>query len=110
MKSLNSSHFHAGIIRIATRREDILKDLYSIATNNCEVKLSHNRHLWIKENPTQPFGLPNSPNDRIYLQTTSQGRLFKKVYRGCSFHLGKPAGYVFQCFIQYSNELNPSTE
>jgi hypothetical protein len=32
--------------------------------------------LWIKENPTQPFGLPDWPNDHIYLQTTSQGRLF----------------------------------
>jgi hypothetical protein len=38
------------------------------------------RSLQIKENPTQPCGLPDWPNDRIYLQSTSQGRLFKKVY------------------------------
>ena len=34
----------------------------------------------IKENPAQPFGLPDWPNDCIYPQTTSQGRLYKKVY------------------------------
>ena len=37
-----------------------------------------NSSLRIKENPAQPFGLPDWPNDRIYPQTTLQGRLFKK--------------------------------
>ena len=42
--------------------------------------------LRIKENPAQLFGLPDWPNDRIYPQTTSQGRLFKKAILG--FHYG----------------------
>ena len=53
--------------------------------------------MWIKENPTQPFGLPDWQNDRIYPQTTSQGGLFKKVYSGT---LGKMK-YKLQTLPRY---------
>jgi hypothetical protein len=39
------------------------------------------RRLRIKENHAQPFGLPDWQNDRIYPQTTPQGRLLKKSFR-----------------------------
>jgi hypothetical protein len=42
------------------------------------------RSLRIKENPAQPFGLPDWPNDRIYPQTTSQGRLLKRSIKDTS--------------------------
>jgi hypothetical protein len=70
--AITLSHFKIGTLC------NLYRNLCCITQQTFLKSLPLRHSLWIKENLAQPFGLPDWPNDRIYPQTTSQGRLLKR--------------------------------